>query len=373
MSVTTTPGEQVIHIDLGPSSYDAVVVHGNAAALAGRLRSISRAASIFIVTDTRVGPLHGPSVISALKSAGYQDIRMQTVPEGEVSKSIDCWTFILGQLHQFSQGKAEKPLILNLGGGMVGDLGGFVAATYTRGAPYVQIPTSLMAMVDSSLGGKVGIDYSSAKNIIGSFHQPKLVFADASFLKTLDMREMRAGLAEVVKYGVIKDPPLFDYVEANQQKILALDPEAVLHLIGTCLAIKARTVEKDPLDDKGVRVILNYGHTIGHAVEAASGFACKHGEAVAIGMVGANYIASEIGLLPRTTAQRINSLIRSLGLPTKAAELDVSRVLDFLARDKKFTERTNRFVLPTDIGSVKAVSGIDEALVRRAVESVTTP
>ncbi len=362
--------EVTIHVDLGPSSYDAVVGYRNTDTLGARLRAISASGALFIVTDSKVGPLHAPTLQSALRQAGYSNIHIATVPEGEASKSIRCWTDLLGQLHHFSEGKEEKPFILNLGGGMVGDLGGFVAATYTRGCPYVQIPTTVMAMVDSSLGGKTGIDFDSAKNIVGGFYQPRLVFVDTSFLKTLDAREVRSGLAEVVKYGVIQDPELFQYVEANCRKLLALDPEALYHTVVTCLRIKAGVVEKDPLDRLGVRIILNYGHTIGHAIEAASDYAYKHGEAISIGMSGANFLASEMGLLSPERAGRIDHLLQELGLPNRARDLDISRVMSLLARDKKFTDRANRFVLPTDIGTVKTVSGVDNGLVRRAVEAV---
>ncbi|MBI4334273.1 MAG: 3-dehydroquinate synthase [Chloroflexi bacterium] len=363
--------EKTITVDLGPSSYDAVVGYGHLASLPHRLRAISGSNSIFVITDSRVGPLHGPRLVGTLKDGGFVDVHLEAVPEGEASKSIETWDHLLGCLHTFMEGRQEKPLILNLGGGMVGDLGGFAAATYTRGCPYVQVPTSLMAMVDSSLGGKVGIDYRTAKNIIGSFYQPRLVFVDIAYLATLDMREVRSGLAEVVKYGVIKDGALFDFTETHRQKLLALDAATIFHVITRSLEIKARAVEQDPLDNKGVRIILNYGHTIGHAVEAASEYVYKHGEAVGIGMVGANFLACQLGLLGRDKALRISSLLQALGLPVAAPGLDPSRVAGLLIHDKKFTGRANRFVLPTDIGVVKTVSGIDDSLVQEAIRHVT--
>ncbi len=360
--------ELTIHVDLGPASYDAVVGHGNLAGLGARLRALSSGNSLFVVTDSRVGPLHAARLEAVLRQAGLSDIGVATVPEGEASKSVEGWTYLLGQVHGFSQGKKQKPLLLNLGGGMIGDLGGFVAAAYTRGCPYVQIPTSLMAMVDSSLGGKVGVDFATAKNILGSFYQPRLVFVDGSFLETLDRREIVSGLAEVVKYGVIRDAGLFRYLESNHEKLLALDPEAVFHVVARCLEIKARVVEKDPLDQQGVRIILNYGHTIGHAIEAASDYGYKHGESVAIGMAGANYLAVRLGLIGEGDAGRINRLLEVLGLPVRARGMDIERVMAFLGRDKKFTERTNRFVLPTGIGSVQTISGIEEPLIAEAVQ-----
>ncbi|MDZ4246647.1 MAG: 3-dehydroquinate synthase, partial [Dehalococcoidia bacterium] len=287
------------------------------------------------------------------------------------SKSMEEYLNILGEVHRFSRGKPEKALMLNLGGGVVGDLGGFVAATYTRGCNYIQVPTSLLAAVDSSLGGKVGVDFAGAKNIVGSFYQPGLVFIDLSLLKTLETKEVRTGLAEVVKYGVIKDSTLFRYCEDNYEILLGLDPEATFHTVGICLQIKAGVVQEDVLDRKGIRAALNYGHTIGHAIEAASSYGYSHGEAVSIGMVAENIIARELGLLDRESAGRVKNLLKNIGLPVVSKKFPVSEVFSYLSRDKKFTGGANRFVLPTEIGSVKLVSGVEERLVEKALREVS--
>lgn len=356
-----------IRLDLGTEAYDVILGTGIIRQVGTYLRSVSKSKRVFILTDTKVGPLHAPALLKVLKEEGFGDVYVAAVPEGEQSKSVEQWLHVTGEVHRFIYGKEEKVLILNLGGGMVGDLGGFVAATYERGSDYVQLPTSVLAVADCALGGKVAVDYAGVKNLIGSFYQPKLVFIDLSFLRTLDIREIRSGLAEVVKYGVIKEPSLFTYIEENSSKLLALDTDAIFHVARESLEIKASIVAPDPLDRKGIRIVLNYGHTIGHAIEAASGYSYKHGEAISIGMVAANIIACELGLLEKQKANRIEQLLGKLGLPTVSRKFDISQVLHFLKQDKKFVGGTNRFVLPADIGAVKVVSGVDEKLIENTI------
>ncbi len=362
--------EKIIRLKLGPQSYDAILGYNNTGNIGNYLRSTTGNENVFILTDTKVGPHYAARLKEALKKDNFRDIHVEEVPEGEESKSIETWIHLLERVHEFSSGKEEKVLIVNLGGGVIGDLGGFVAATYTRGCHYVQMPTTLLAVVDSALGGKVGVDFAGVKNLIGSFYQPRLVFVDLSLLKTLDAREVRTGLAEVVKYGVIKDSLLFDFMENNHDKLLNLEPEATYHVAAKSLKIKAATVQQDLLDQKDIRIILNYGHTIGHAIEAASGYSYSHGEAISIGMVAENSIACEMGLLNKEKAARIRNLLKAIGLPVVSRKYEVSRILQFLSRDKKFTKRSNRFVLPADIGSVQIVSGVDQKLIEKAVREV---
>ncbi len=357
-----------IRLDLGREAYDIVLGLGIVSQIGTYLRYVSESGSVFILTDSRVGPLHASVVEKALRQDGFRDVCVVAVPEGEKSKSIEQWLHVVDEVHGFIYGKADRVLMLNLGGGMVGDLGGFVAATYGRGCDYVQMPTSLLAVVDCALGGKVAVDYAGVKNLIGSFYQPKLVLIDLALLRTLDVREIRSGLGEVVKYGVIKDPSLFAYMEENYEKLLALEPDTTFYVAVKSLEIKARIVEPDPLDQKGIRIVLNYGHTIGHAIEAASGYTYKHGEAISIGMVAANLIACELGLFGEEKANRVKGLLKKLGLPTVSRKYDVSQVLHFLKQDKKFVGGTNRFVLPTDIGAVRVVSGVDEKLIEKTIK-----
>jgi 3-dehydroquinate synthase len=269
----------------------------------------------------------------------------------------------------FSGAREKKVFVVNLGGGVVGDLGGFVAATYNRGINYVQIPTTLLAFVDCGIGGKVGINFNGAKNIIGAFHQPSLVFADLSFLETLSKRELRSGLAEVVKYGVIQSPKLFEFVEKNVDKIFSLDKAVIQEIAVESYSIKADIVARDEFDRKGIRARLNFGHTIGHAVESASRYAYRHGESVSIGMVCANDIAVMRGLLSNGDAARVENLLVKIGLPVRMKNHNLSEILEFFWRDKKFVNGKNKFVLASQIGKTRIVDDVPMRVVERAIRN----
>jgi 3-dehydroquinate synthase len=251
-----------------------------------------------------------------------------------------------------------------LGGGVIGDLAGFVAATYLRGVPLIQIPTTLLAQVDSSIGGKVAVDHGQLKNRIGAFYQPRLVIADIATLKTLDAKILVDGLAEVIKYGVIQDRGLLTYIEDNLDKIKSRDDGALEEIVFRSAKIKAEIVEKDE-KDSGLRAILNYGHTVGHAIESASEFKVGHGTAVAIGMLAAAKISNRMGMLNKNELLRLNRLIQRAGLPTKMPDLKVEEIVQAITHDKKVLRGKVRFILPKSLGSVFITDEVSLSLVEQ--------
>lgn len=285
-----------------------------------------------VVSDEQVAALHGSRVLSAMKGAGLE-ADLLTVPPGESSKSLHVCLELVKELLEMG---AERSFgLIALGGGVVGDLSGFVASIYMRGIPYVQVPTTLLAQVDSSIGGKTGIDLQEGKNLIGTFHQPKAIFVDLGFLDTLPQSQIRDGLAEVIKYGLIEDPELLSQLESNPGLCKNQDPGAMEELVTRCCAIKKRFVEMDERD-RGVRRILNFGHTVGHAVEAESGYRLSHGEAVSVGMTAETRISVRLGHLPWQEALRLESLLESLRLPVRLPSgLSVSEIMTRMERDKK--------------------------------------
>ncbi|MGL6073788.1 MAG: 3-dehydroquinate synthase [Fimbriiglobus sp.] len=291
------------------------------------------------------------------------------IPSGEGSKSFAMTQTLYDHLARMAANRRTP--VIALGGGVVGDLAGFAAATYNRGLPLVMIPTTLLSMVDSSVGGKVGINHPAGKNLIGAFHQPKFVWIDPTLMLTLPDREFRSGLAEVVKYGVILDPALFEYLEDSFEAILARQPAALEHIIARSCRIKADVVEKDEFEETGLRAKLNYGHTFAHAYEAISGYGTwLHGEAVAAGMVTASRLAEKLGRISSDVTERQVSLLTRFGLPTSPEPAwDVDEMLKIMARDKKAEAGKMRFILPTKLGEVELVSDVPEALVRKVMQS----
>ena len=263
----------------------------------------------------------------------------------------------------------KKIFIIALGGGVVGDLAGFVAAIYKRGVPYIQVPTTLLAQIDSSIGGKTAIDLETGKNLVGAFYQPSLVFADTKVLKTLSQRQIRNGLAEAIKYGIIGDTKLFAYIEANHQKFLKGDIKVLNFIVRRCAQIKAKIVAADEKETKGLRTVLNFGHTVGHAVEAAGRYdQYHHGESVGLGMRVAARISVSMGLLAASQELRINQLITSVGLPEKIVGVRLAKILDLMRHDKKFTAGHNRFVLARKIGQVNVVKDIPAKIITQAIQ-----
>jgi 3-dehydroquinate synthase len=338
------------------------------------LRQIGRKeeeAAVF--TSPTIGGLYYDRVEQSLHAAGFKRVVRHDIPDGEINKNWEqftkCCMFLAANFPESS----AVPLIVNLGGGVVGDIGGFAAATYRRGLPYVQIPTSLLGDVDCGVGGKVGVNMENAKNILGTFYQPKMVFADLSLLSTLPIREIRSGVAEVIKYGVICDEELFHKLEQDQgiERLVALDPEMLRWVVERCYNLKADIVARDEQDQIGIRNILNYGHTVGHALEMAAKYRFTHGESISIGMVAAAKLAVQLGVCDESVLERSRKLIARAGLPTTCADPDVTvdDILSSMARDKKFSNGKNLFVLATDIGKHTQKSGIEKSLVETVVAS----
>jgi len=353
-------------------AYDILVGRDNLDTIGTSIKAMNIGESIFIITDSKVGALYAKRLIDVFKRAGFQDIDLAKFPNGEKNKNITTYSELMTKLAKFDGSLNKNILAVNLGGGVPGDMGGFVAATFKRGINYVQIPTTILANVDCGIGGKVGIDFNNIKNLLGAFHQPKLVFVDLSLLKTLNLREIRAGLAEVVKYGVIEDPSLLLDIGNHLKDILALNLDAIEPIVTKSYRIKARIVEQDEKDTKGIRMVLNYGHTIGHAVESAAGFKYSHGESISIGMVCANDIAGELGIFSRQEAERIETLLSKIGLPVKIANCKLADIMRFLTHDKKSVNGANRFVLPLQIGKTEIKSAIPQELIKKVIKKRMT-
>jgi 3-dehydroquinate synthase len=301
-----------------------------------------------IVSDDRVANLYGQRVLRALQDAGIH-AQLFIFPHGEAHKTLATVGDLASQLAR--AGFDRKDALIALGGGVTGDITGFLASSYMRGIPFVQVPTTLLAQVDSSVGGKTGVDIPEGKNLVGAFYQPKAVYIDPSVLKSLDYQELLSGIAEVIKYGVIRDASFFEFLEKNRKQVLSLTPAILEGMISACCTIKADVVEQDEREG-GLRRILNYGHTIGHAVEAASAFTMRHGFAVAIGMVAAAKLSAKKQLLSPADVQRISSLIASYGLPVAIPEnLDREVIKAYLKTDKKVMAGKVFYILPKAIGS----------------------
>ena len=325
--------------------------------------------SIFLITSPRIGKLYLSSLKKGLQQAGFRDIHVNYVSDGERYKNYTSYKKLSLQLLKASRESNNKIFILNLGGGVVGDLGGFVAATFKRGIDYIQVPSTLLAFVDCGIGGKVGIDFDGGKNIIGAFHQPRLVYADLSLLKTLSKRELRSGFAEVIKYGAICSYDLFEFIEEHIGDIFALKKDAIERIVHECYTIKADIVKRDELDTKGIRARLNFGHTIGHAVESASNYAYRHGEAVSIGMVCANDIAVKQGLLTKGESARIENLLIKAGLPVNIKNCSVKDIMNYFWRDKKFENGKNKFIFVTQIGKTDIVEDIPVNIIEDVIKN----
>ncbi len=324
-----------------------------------------------IISDAHVAPRFGGVVQKSLGRAGF-DSEVIVVPAGEGSKSLKSVEKCYDQLaaHRLER----KSFIIALGGGVVGDLAGFVAATYLRGIPFVQVPTTLLAQVDSSVGGKVGVNLKAGKNLVGAFHQPRLVLCDLDTLRTLPMREYRAGLAEVIKYGIIYDAPLFERLEREMKKLLRRDPKVLAEVIARCCEIKAEVVAQDETEN-GLRAILNFGHTIGHALEAISHYGkYLHGEAISIGQVAAARLSAELNGLSSGDVERIGGLFRRAELPTHVDLNSAQRRKLFSAMklDKKVSGGEIKFVLARRIGKVEFGQKVPTALIEKTLSSVPT-
>ena len=349
---------QRLNIDLGERSYDIFLGPGLLERIGELLSQVLQPSQIVLVTHPSLFRLYGDKVVAGFKNQGWTTNIIE-VPEGETSKSLHQADIFYNQLLDFNCDR--KSVLVALGGGVIGDLTGFIAATYQRGIPFVQVPTTLLSQVDSSVGGKTAVNHPKGKNMIGAFYQPRMVVADFDTLQTLPQNEFRAGLAEVIKYGVISDASLFDYLENNVEKILQLDHECLAHIIKTSCAIKAEVVEKDERESH-YRMILNFGHTLGHAIEALTGYSqFIHGEAVAIGMVYAAKLSQQLGKCQDTVSSRLSELVNNFGLPSQWPDLDSLAVIECLYHDKKTINHKIKFILIKDIGRVEIVEDMPEA------------
>ncbi len=358
---------QKIKVALKDNPYAIAIGHDVLSAFPQQLKGLGLGKDAVIVSHAMIQRLHGNKLAAALRKAGYT-VKFLNVPEGEKSKSAACALSLIEHIAAYDVDK--KIFVVALGGGVVGDLAGFVAAIYKRGIPYVQVPTTLLAQIDSAIGGKTAIDLKAGKNLVGAFHQPKLVFTDTKVLKTLSQRQITNGLAEAVKYGVIKDAALFTYIEANHAKFLKGDPAVLTHIVKRCAQIKADVVAADEKETKGLRTILNFGHTVGHAVEAAARYdQYHHGESVGLGMRVAARISVAMGLLKAADEARINALITAVGLPERIEKVKLAEILQRMRHDKKFVAGQNRFVLARKIGLVEVVPNIPLPLITQAIQA----
>jgi 3-dehydroquinate synthase len=337
----------VIPVPLGPESYDITVGAGALATLPEVLARRCPAARYAVIADTTVAGLYGDAVRAATGAAGPCDLF--SFPAGEWNKSREQWATLSDAMADAGIGRDGA--VIALGGGVSGDLAGFVAATYRRGIPFVQVPTSLLAMVDSSIGGKTGVDTTHGKNLVGAFHQPRAVIADVSMLRTLPGPQVRAGLAEALKHGAIADRAHFDRIGELREALLALDPEALEEIIARSVAIKADVVADDA-NEAGRRGVLNFGHTVGHAVEAVSGYGLLHGEAIAIGMAVEATLGTAMGITSAGTADRLRSALEALDLPTDPGDIPPDAILEAMAHDKKSRAGTVKFAFLKEIGQV---------------------
>ncbi|MHB1402032.1 MAG: 3-dehydroquinate synthase [Thiobacillus sp.] len=351
---------QTLTVDLGDRSYP---IHIGAGLLNRAELILPHLAQkrVMVVTNTTVAPLYLAQLTATLEGGGVK-VAQVVLPDGEAYKNWETLNLIFDAL--LTDRAERKTTLIALGGGVIGDMTGFAAASYQRGVPFIQIPTTLLSQVDSSVGGKTGINHPLGKNMIGAFYQPKLVLADTDTLKTLPARELSAGLAEVIKYGLIWDAEFLAWLEANMDKLRALDPVAITHAIYRSCEIKAQVVGEDEREG-GIRAILNLGHTFGHAIETGMGYGTwLHGEAVAAGMVMAAQTSQRLGWISEADVARTRALVRAAGLPDVAPDLGVDTYLEYMGHDKKVEGGKMRFVLLKKLGEAVVTGEVPETTLR---------
>jgi len=339
-----------INVSLGKNSYSIHILQKDFKNSFDLIKKSLKEDRLFVITNTKIKKLYGKTIE---KSAKPLNIDWLVIPDGEQHKNINTCDKLWLKLAKKNASRSSA--LLALGGGVVGDITGFVAATYMRGIDYYQMPTSLLAQVDSSVGGKTGIDLSLGKNLVGNFYQPKAVFIHTDFLKTLPKRELRCGLAEVIKYGMIWDSKFFEYLDKNQKKILSLNHQALCKIISTSCEIKATVVKKDE-KEANIRAILNFGHTLGHAIETLTGYSkYKHGEAIAIGMVFATKLSHDLGYCPESKVDKLKALLKKYQLPISWPKLTKENYSTAMSRDKKSGGKNIKFILLQKVGKVGIV------------------
>jgi 3-dehydroquinate synthase len=359
-----------IPISLGPRSYEIVIGHGILAELGQALRELELGSKQMIVTSEPVWNLYGKIARDSLEASRF-DVSVTLVSDREEAKSFQTLATIFDRLLESEFERSSG--IIALGGGVVGDLSGFAAATFMRGLRYVQVPTTLLAQVDSSIGGKTGVNHPRAKNLIGAFHQPCLVWTDTSTLTTLPEKEMRSGLAEIIKYSVIADPALFKLLMESVGSFSSISNDTLIEIVSCCCSIKARIVEEDE-KERGARSILNYGHSIGHALETLTGYdGYTHGEAVAIGMMAAAHISLEIGATDLDTVQSQECIIQRAGLPTAIPQsISSIEIIRQLKKDKKRIDERIRWVLPRKLGEVFLTEDVPSDVVLKVLHDMSS-
>jgi len=358
---------KTLRVQLAERSYSIEIGAGALAELGRLVAQHVDPSSAIVVTDENVARLYAERATQSLESQGIRCAKV-VLPAGEEGKGLGTVSRLLDEI--FDIGIDRRSAVVALGGGVVGDVAGFAAAVALRGVDYVQVPTTLLAQVDSSVGGKTGVNHATGKNLIGAFWQPRLVVIDPASLETLPRRELLAGVAEVVKYGVIWDAELFGELEERHEALLALDESYVSDVVARCCEIKAEVVSRDEREG-GLRAILNFGHTVGHAIENDTGYGeLLHGEAVSIGMVAAGRLAASLGMWAESEAGRLESLLERFGLPISIPGRDPARIRELMTRDKKTRGGTLRMVLPERMGSVTVVDAPDEALLARALKGI---
>jgi 3-dehydroquinate synthase len=367
----------VCMVETKTQSYPVLVGYGLLDKLGEKMKQAALSGTVTIISDENVFSVYGSKVERILKDAGFA-VNSFVVSPGEETKTMDSalkiYDFLVGH-------RAERDdIIIALGGGMVGDLAGFVAATFLRGMPWVQVPTSLVAMVDASIGGKVGVNHPEGKNLIGAFYQPNLVLADCQTLTTLPQRELTSGWAEVIKHGLILDKEYFEFLESSVKRLIKLEPELLTRAIARSAAIKAQVISQDEKEREGKRTILNYGHTIAHGLEAATQYKrFLHGEAVAIGMVGAAELSQRLGLLHSAAVESQQALLQKFGLPTSlrairgSLKLSLAGVIRAMELDKKVRGKSIRWVLLQDIGKAVVRSDVPQEDVLAVLQELAEP
>jgi len=354
---------KTVTLKLNSGSYDIIVGPGLLAESGYHLKGLGFKGKLAIITDTTVRKLYANALKQTLMASGFE-VTILDGPDSEEKKSLETAGRLYLELTDFHAERSTP--VLALGGGVIGDLTGFVAATYERGVPLVQIPTTLLAQADSSLGGKTAVNHGRLKNQIGAFYQPRLTISDTSTLKSLAKEHLSDGLCEIIKHGAIRDADLFAYIESNLDQIMGCDDEALEIIVHRSVKIKAEVVEKDELD-MGLRNILNFGHTVGHAVETVSDFQVSHGRAVAIGMVAAAGISNRMGLLGGSDITRLEELLTRAGLLEKVPALEVDRLIEAMRHDKKIVGGQIKFVLLNAIGEATITDDVSLDLVKEVL------
>ncbi len=356
-----------VEVALGERSYDILISSDWLSEVGKSLRGLIPDEKVLIVTDERVGDLYADATLDSLQGAGFT-AEVLVLPEGEHNKNLATVERIYNFLAEYNY--PRRCTLAALGGGVVGDITGFAAATYMRGVNFVQIPTSLIAMVDASVGGKTGVNHPLGKNLIGAFYQPRLAFIDVALLKTLAPEEFRSGLAEVIKYGVIKDTEFFKFLEDEIGHLSGGDTASLQRIVKRSCEIKAEVVSADERE-AGIRAILNFGHTIGHAIEALTNYIkYRHGEAVAIGMIAAARIAQKLGMLEDAAVQRLWNVIIRAKLPYHIGTLEPLDIIERMKKDKKVRAKKVRFVLPVKIGEVVIRNDVPADVIRQVLDDV---